>query len=159
MQLFARDPHGGLAALTERVLLTLWVGGMWAVGYLAAPVLFYTLSDRILAGTLAGRMFSIINYIGLAAGLWLLLSGWLRRRSGAWPTWQLGALACMLVCIAIIQFGLQPVMAELRAQAAAAHGVLPPRFGQLHGLSSALYLVASLLGLVLVATRGGARRT
>jgi len=33
--------------------ITLWVGGLWAVGYLAAPMLFYNLSDRMLAGMVA----------------------------------------------------------------------------------------------------------
>jgi hypothetical protein len=38
--------------------LTLWVGGFWAIGYLAAPMLFYNLDDRMLAGMLAGKMFT-----------------------------------------------------------------------------------------------------
>ena len=46
------------------IAVTLWVGGLWAIGYLAAPVLFSALSDKMLAGMLAGRMFSLIEYIG-----------------------------------------------------------------------------------------------
>jgi hypothetical protein len=30
---------------------------LWAVGYLAAPTLFATLSDRVLAGTIAASLF------------------------------------------------------------------------------------------------------
>jgi len=29
---------------------TAWVGGQWAIGYLAIPVLFLTLPDKMLAG-------------------------------------------------------------------------------------------------------------
>ncbi|NOX26610.1 MAG: DUF4149 domain-containing protein, partial [Gammaproteobacteria bacterium] len=43
--------------LGERILLTLWVGGTWTVGYIVAPVLFKFLeADRQLAGALAGEM-------------------------------------------------------------------------------------------------------
>jgi hypothetical protein len=30
--------------------ISLWVGGLWAVGYLAAPILFFSLDNRMLAG-------------------------------------------------------------------------------------------------------------
>ena len=43
-----------LAHITERILLTLWVGGLWSVGYLAVPVLFHGLNDRRLAGMVSG---------------------------------------------------------------------------------------------------------
>lgn len=56
------------------VSITLWVGALWAIGYLAAPTLFYHLPDRQLAGALAGGMFSIVAYIGMACGTYLLLN-------------------------------------------------------------------------------------
>jgi len=56
----------------ERILLTLWVGGLWAIGYIVAPALFANLEDRALAGTLAGVMFNIIAWVGLACGSLLL---------------------------------------------------------------------------------------
>ena len=40
-----------MKTLTEAIYaiaLTLWIGGLWAVGYLVAPTLFYTLADRAL---------------------------------------------------------------------------------------------------------------
>ncbi|MEO8342514.1 MAG: DUF4149 domain-containing protein, partial [Gallionella sp.] len=39
---------------------TAWVGGLWAIGYLAVPVLFYAQPDRQLAGLLAGQMFALV---------------------------------------------------------------------------------------------------
>ena len=36
------------------------MGGLWAIGYLAAPVLFASLGDKMLAGMLAGKMFTWI---------------------------------------------------------------------------------------------------
>ncbi|HTN95328.1 MAG TPA: DUF4149 domain-containing protein, partial [Gallionella sp.] len=49
------------------LLTTAWVGGLWAVGYLAVPVLFYAQPDRQLAGMLAGKMFSLVAYLGMAS--------------------------------------------------------------------------------------------
>ena len=49
------------------VAITLWVGGMWAIGYMVAPVLFSSLGDRQLAGLVAGKLFSLIGWVGLAA--------------------------------------------------------------------------------------------
>ena len=53
--------------------VSLWVGGLWAVGYLAAPTLFYSLTDRMLAGMLAGKLFGHIAWVGLVCGGWLLM--------------------------------------------------------------------------------------
>lgn len=146
-------------AAGERVLLTVWVGGLWIVGYLVAPVLFATLDDRTLAGQLAGQLFGYMGYIGLVAGGLLLISllsdagaGWLR----AWRIW---VLLLMLVLVIVGAFVVQPMMQDLKLQ-----GLLPgseqaARFGLLHGVSSVLYLLTSLLGLTLVgaAIRPGQR--
>ena len=38
------------------VVITAWVGSLWAIGYLAAPALFHALADnRQLAGNRDGR--------------------------------------------------------------------------------------------------------
>ncbi len=47
-----------LAEALCAVALTLWIGGLWVIGYLVAPTLFYTLSDRALAGSLAGKLLN-----------------------------------------------------------------------------------------------------
>jgi hypothetical protein len=40
--------------LGERLLLTLWVGSLFAIGYIAVPMAFATLDDVILAGQYIG---------------------------------------------------------------------------------------------------------
>ena len=141
----------------ERIILTLWVGGLWAIGFLAVPVLFNTLDDRTLAGELAAPMFTIINGIGLACGGLLLLGAALDRGRGWYRSWRVGVIAIMVVGSAVILFVIQPQMAVLKAQVAAAGGALGARFGRLHGISSMIYLVVSVLGLLLVAASGGRR--
>lgn len=121
---------------------------MWAIGYLAVPVLFRALDDRVLAGMLAGQMFSLLNFLGLFCGV-LLLSGLLFQQGRAalsgWRSWLLFGML-LLVCVA--EFVLQPQMAELKQLGL--EGEHLQQFRWLHGLSSILFLVNSLAGLLLV---------
>ncbi|HHJ16128.1 MAG TPA: DUF4149 domain-containing protein [Gammaproteobacteria bacterium] len=130
----------------ERILLTLWVGGLWSVGYIVAPFLFARLEDRALAGSLAGALFEIMAWLGLACGGLLLLSNQLQS-TGRRFNWRALALAIMLVLILVGQFALAPQIAGLREQGLAGTDA----FARLHGVAAILYLLTSLLGLVLVA--------
>jgi hypothetical protein len=59
----------------------------------------------------------------------------------------------MLLCTLISHFGLQPMMAALRAAAGPGgvmEGAARNEFGMLHGISSSIYLVQSLLAAWLV---------
>jgi len=131
------------------IVLTLWVGGLWVVGYLAVPTLFYSQPDRQLAGMLAGKMFETMGYVSILCGLYLLFHRWaevrkqLSRDVSAWLV-----IAMLLITLAT-QFYIQPLMADLKSQ------VLPldvmqssfaGQFKMWHGISSILYLIESLLG-------------
>ncbi|CAB1369499.1 DUF4149 domain-containing protein [Denitratisoma oestradiolicum] len=135
------------------ILIALWVGGLFAVGYLAAPVLFDQLPDRTLAGNLAGKMFSVTAWVGLGAGAYLLL--YLLTRRG-WSAFKSGVFWIVLSMVALTaagQFGIQPILAQLKADAlprAVMESALRDRFATWHGISSGLYLIQSLLGLWLV---------
>ena len=138
--------------------LTLWVGGLWAVGYLAAPTLFYSLDDRVLAGMLAGKMFGHIAWVGLACGLWLLVFRIARLGGGALKQGFFWIVLVMLVLSLAQQFGIQPVLQQLKDQAMpkdVMESLFRDRFAAWHGVSSAVYLIQSLLGLAAVAKQGG----
>ncbi len=113
-------------------------------GFLVAPTLFAVLDDRALAGTIAGNLFTKVSYIGFLCGSGLLLLHRLLKRGAGWRLW---VIITMLALLVIIQFGLTPMLAELRVQGLSGSA----RFGQLHGLAGGLYLVTSVLGVVLVA--------
>lgn len=133
----------------SRVLLTLWVGGMWTVGFIVAPTLFAMLDDnRMLAGSLAGRLFTAMSYIGLACGTLLLVAMIVQYGKAMLRQWRAWVLLLMLVIICIGEFVLQPVMAQLRE--AGLQDANAVAFGRLHGVSSVLFLINSLAGLVLV---------
>ncbi len=145
-----------LAALIPRLrglLITFWVGSMWTIGYVVAPLLFATLTDRAQAGTLAGLFFKAEAWISLICGALLLAIIWTQTEH---PTriLQIKLVIGMILCTVIGYFGLQPYMAELRAIAAQSGGIMDDamrsRFGMLHGAASAIYLVQSLLAVGLV---------
>jgi drug/metabolite transporter (DMT)-like permease len=146
-----------LSDLLAAWAVTLWVGGLFAIGYLAAPVLFHQLEDRALAGVLAGRMFSLIAYVGMACGGYLLLYRLFRYGAGSLKQAFFWLVLVMLLLTLGQRYGIQPIMEGLKAQALpqdVMHSLFRDRFQTWHGISSAVYLVQSLLGLVLVAKTG-----
>lgn len=134
--------------VAERILLTVWIGGMWAVGYVVAPTLFTMLEDRALAGSIAGRLFTVMSYLGLVCGGLLLINLFVEHGKTLLHQWRGAVLAGMLLIICIGQFVLQPKMVALRD--AGLSGVNAAAFGRLHGTSSVLFLLNSLGGLALV---------
>ena len=140
-----------------QLALTLWVGGLWAIGYLTAPVLFAQLSDRQLAGVVAGKLFALIAMIGLGCALYLtifLIARWgagVLKRAVFW-------LVLLMAGMAAVQlFGIQPLMEQLKLEALpreVMESVLRDRFATWHGISSILYLMQSLLGLWVVVWSG-----
>ena len=144
-----------LSALSA-IALAAWVGGLWSVGYLAVPVIFHAQPDKQLAGMLAGEMLNAAGYLGLVCGGILLLQKFCSACGKPERFWQekiFWIIAAMLVFGLIIQFGLSPLMADLKIQARpldVMHSAFADRFKMLHGISSILYLLESLLGLYLV---------
>lgn len=133
----------------ERILLTLWVGGMWAVGYIVAPTLFNML-EKTVAGNVAGQLFTIMSYVGLVCGTLLIIGTMNRLGAQVTQHWVFWALVVMVVLVLIGQFVLQPMMAELKATGIT--DLNRSEFGKLHGIASVLFLINSLLGLALVAS-------
>ena len=134
-------------------MITAWVGGLWAVGYLAVPVLFYAQPDRQLAGMLAGQMFSLVAYLGMVCGMYLLIHRISVSGRESFRHALFWMVAAMLLITLVFQFGIQPIMADLKLQALpldVMHSAFADRFRMLHGMSSIIYLIQSLLGIFLV---------
>lgn len=151
-----------LADALYSICITLWVGGLIGIGYVAVPVLFTHLADRSLAGYLAGNMFAIGGWLGIACGLYLLAYLFGVHRRAAWRNPVTGLVGVMLLFGVIGQFVIQPVIAGLRAEALplpVMQSPLAEAFARWHGASSVLYLFVVLLGLALVVLQGRGRRT
>jgi hypothetical protein len=137
--------------------LTLWVGGLWAIGYIVAPTLFATLADRQLAAMLAGKLFILIGWVGLGCAAYLLIFMLLRIGSAALKRWSFWLVLLMLGMTAASQFGIHPLLAQLKTDALpreVMESVMRDRFVAWHGIASILYLLQSVLGLLVVIGAG-----
>ncbi len=134
------------------IVITLWVGALWTTG-LSAYVLFDSLQDKQLAGSLAGKLFTVVSYIGIVSGFYLLIQRLLDYGTGALKQSFFWAVFGMLLLVLAGHFGIQPILAQLKADAMPAdvmHSIFAERFGKWHGVASVAYLVECLLGFVLV---------
>lgn len=136
-----------------RIVVTLWVGGIWAIGYLAAPVLFTSLADKQLAGNLAGHMFTVMAYVSIACALYLIIQRLAAFGGRAFKQAFFWVVLVMLLLTLTTHFGIQPIMESLKERAmpqAVMESIFRDRFARWHGISSIVYLVQSLLGLILL---------
>ena len=135
-----------------QITITAWVGSLWAIGYLAAPVLFYTLQDRQLAGMLAGKMFGYVAFLGIYCAFYLLFHRLYNFGISALKQGFFWAVLVMLLLAVAGHFGIQPILAQLKTLAGATdvmQSVFADRFRAWHGIASVAYLLQSLLVLVL----------
>jgi len=138
---------------TASLAITAWVGGLWAIGYIAVSVLFRAQPDKQLAGMLSGQMLTVVSYIGIVCGAYLLL--YLLAISGktAVREWVFWLVTAMLAITLLLQFGIYPLMADIKLQAQSPdvmQSALASRFKMWHGISSVLYLLESLFGVPLI---------
>ena len=134
----------------------LWVGSLLTVGYLVAPAIFSTMTDRQAAGMVAGSIFRLEAYLSLIVciGLMVLANLLVNRGLNQFRLIR-WLLLIMLLCSIAAAFIFIPWMNTLRDNALA-QGMpvmLSPSatlFGRLHGASSILFMLQSILGVYLV---------
>jgi hypothetical protein len=145
--------------------LAVWVGGLVALGAIAAPAIFDVVTlrpiadGRALSGAIFGeilRRFHLVAY-GCAAGV--IGSLITRAVLGPRPRWfavRLAIAAVMLAATAYSGLVVSPRIERLRADigvspsSLADHDPRRAAFGQLHGLSTTLLLVPLIGGLLLL---------
>lgn len=145
--------------------LVIWIGGLLALGAIAAPSIFAVLAitqpdeGRMLAGALFGEILRRFHMVGYGAGALLLGTLLLRRVLGPAPrrfAWRAGIAAVMLSASAYSGLIVASRIAQIQRSIGAAPSSLPAgdarrvEFGRLHGLSTALELIPVLGGLVLI---------
>ena len=134
------------------IVITFWVGALWMTG-LTAYVLFDTLRDKQLAGSLAGRLFTIVSYIGMGSAIYLLIQRLLDYGTAALKQGFFWAVLVMLLLVLAGHFGIQPLLAQLKHAALpndVMQSVFASRFKTWHGVASVAYLIECLLGFVVV---------
>jgi uncharacterized protein DUF4149 len=118
-----------------RVLIVLWAGSLWSLLWVAATL--FQQSERHVAGLIAGRLFSIETYLGVAVALLALLLP-VRAR------FLLGFAAVALLLVN--EWILKAAMAQALAHGGAAY----LSFGAWHGISALLYVLACLCVLITI---------
>jgi uncharacterized protein DUF4149 len=145
--------------------LVVWVGGLVALGAVAAPATFDVMAarqipdGRLLAGAVFGEILRRFFLASLAAAGVIFLSFVLRRVLGPKPRhfgWRAGVLVLMIASSVYAGVSLAGRIAALQTSIGVAPSSLPatdPRrieFGRLHMISTALQLVPLLGGLALI---------
>lgn len=148
--------HYPVAQRLFLIIVGLWVGSLLTVAYLVAPAIFINLQDRQVAGMIAGAIFRVESYLSvlICVGLLVFANVLVNRKLNHYRLIR-WILLVMLVCSALASFALIPYMDALREEAflqgmsvmASPSATL---FGRLHGISSGLFLIQSLLGLFLI---------
>jgi len=138
------------------VVSGLWVGSFITIGFLVVPVLFSTLGDRQVAGMVAANLFKTTALIGVALSILLMLmANHLVRLSHQQFRFIRWILLAMLSCTVTTAFIIIPWMNSLRDQAlfaglSVSESTNAILFNRLHGVSSTLFMIQSVLGLLLV---------
>jgi hypothetical protein len=136
--------------LGERLLLTLWVGSLLAIGYIAVPIAFANLGDVTLAGNYAGQLFSAVNLLGLGCGTILLITKIVIHGKQMLGFWRFWVVLVMVILTLIFNFYLQPELEVVKQLIHLGDTSAVDRFNLLHSVSKDLYIILSLLGLALV---------
>ncbi|MEQ1664033.1 MAG: DUF4149 domain-containing protein [Bdellovibrionales bacterium] len=139
----------------KAIAITFWIGGMWTAGYVVTPIIFSTLTDRTLAGDLAGKIFSGTAWVGIVCAIYLLLLQLQQVGKKAFSQRYFRMIVFMLILILAGHFAIQPILANLKAQALPLEvmkSTFSEQFSMWHRISSVLFLIQSLLGVALVAS-------
>ena len=143
--------------------LVLWIGGLLAIGAIAAPAAFDVLGagaeGRLLAGSVVGETLRRVNLIAYACAGVVLLSLAARGVLGPRPrrfAMRIAGLILMIAAAVYAGMVIAPRIASIQRAVGAAPSTLAPsdprriEFGRLHGQSVYVQLVPLLGGLALL---------
>lgn len=139
------------------VLSAIWIGGLVALGAVAAPTAFAVLQshDPVAGRTLAGELFGAIllryqTMLWIAGAAQIILLA-VRAAIGPRPRrfkWQLGIMIAMLAATSYSALVIKPKIDGIRSSTPVAIATLSDdnpvkrEFGMLHGLSNGLMALA-----------------
>lgn len=144
-------------SIAQRIFLMLtglWLGVVLGVGYLVAPTIFASMTDKQAVGMVAGEVFrnTAIFTILLLVFLFILANRFVRSgietyRSIRWLLLLILILALLGVLV------IQPWMNELKDTALAQGAPVmlsehAKKFSRLHGVSSLMFMLEAVFGLI-----------
>lgn len=119
----------------------------------SANSIFKLVTDRSLAGNIAGQLFTTMSYIGMVSAAYLLTYLVYLRGKQALKHALSWLVVLMAILILLGQFGIQPWLAQLRTLALpneVMQSDYARQFAAWHGVAGVLYLIECLLGLLLI---------
>ena len=139
--------------------LVIWMGGIAALGAIAAPVLFRRL-PRVEAGALFGPMLRIFEKVSLGAAIATVIGaagkGWIGgQNANAWILMRDAALLLMVGLLLAANVAIHPAIRRLQSDNPGI-GARPEedparrKFQKLHRLSERVMSAQLLLGLVVL---------
>lgn len=135
----------------ELLMWAVWLGSLWFMAILVAPALFKWL-PRPEAGLVAGRLFYMLSWYSLLLGSLMFVFSMgmgVFERSGK----ALHALALIVVGVCAVELlWLHPQMQDMRAMISSAPAEqveqIRSGFGKMHAVSSVLYSIKMIAGLL-----------
>lgn len=132
------------------LVIVAWIGSLWCIGLLVAPLLFSTL-PRITAAMVAGRGFEVMAWVGIVSAVILFLSYLLEYGGKAFKYLPCHLVWLMLLCVLVNYVAITPVIEELKRHINENNaGSLGQEFGLWHAASSIIYYIQCVLGGFLV---------
>ena len=120
---------------------------------MSSYVLFYTLQDKQFAGSLAGKLFNVVTYIGFASAFYLLIHRLAQFGTTALKQSFFWVVFVMLLLVLTGHFGIQPILESFKSRAFpldVMQSVFANRFRNWHGVASLAYVFECLLAIVMV---------
>ena len=131
------------------ITATFWIGGLWVVGIVAYE-LFKLIPEAQLAGNIAGELFRMMAYVGMAASIYLLIQRVYQYGTNALKQGFFWIILLMLLLILISHLGINPLLEKFKLEAMpkdVMESVFADRFATWHGISSIAYLLECFLGI------------
>ena len=131
------------------ITATFWIGGLWVVGIVAYE-LFKLIPEAQLAGNIAGQLFRMMAYVGMAASIYLLIQRVYQYGTNTLKQSFFWIILLMLLLILISHLGINPLLEKFKLEAMpkdVMESVFADRFATWHGISSIAYLLECFLGI------------
>jgi len=122
---------------------------LWVVGVVAYE-LFKLIPEAQLAGNIAGQLFRMMAYVGMAASIYLLIQRVYQYGTNALKQGFFWIILLMLLLILISHLGINPLLEKFKLEAMpkdVMESVFADRFATWHGISSIAYLLECFLGI------------
>ena len=98
------------------IAATFWIGGLWVVGIVAYE-LFKLIPEAQLAGNIAGQLFKMMAYVGMATSIFLLIQRVYQFGTNALKQSFFWLVVLMLVLILISHLGINPLLEKFKLDA------------------------------------------